>query len=259
MPSPQREPNAAARFGKRRGTPVQSALRDRKVSPFRSTASHTGAVDRRTVSHYAAAHDGNGNVWSFPIDVDAVFASAGSRLVDPVLEQIVSGGQTGVDRGALNAALGADFPCGGWCPKGRLAEDGPIPDLYPLVETTTALYAARTRMNVRDSDGTLILTFGSPTGGTALTQRIVRDLKRPLLLLDLKRMPVADGVQPVLRWLARHPIHVMNVAGPRESTTPGIQQRTHTLLTEVLRQLRIQERARDESAYFQTDRSPASQ
>jgi hypothetical protein len=83
-----------------------------------------------------------------------------SGVTTSTLEKIISGGQTGVDRGALDAALEASFPCGGWCPKGRKAEDGPIPARYPLKEMDGPAYRLRTERNVRDSDGTLILFFG---------------------------------------------------------------------------------------------------
>src|SRR5512134_3746342 len=101
------------------------------------------------------------------------------------IERVVSGGQTGVDRAALDAALALGLPCGGWCPRGRRAEDGAIPLHYPLRETPTARYPQRTEWNVRDSDGTLILTRGRPRGGTAYTISVARRLGRPLLVVDL--------------------------------------------------------------------------
>src|SRR5690606_25772528 len=88
---------------------------------------------------------------------------------DFIIERIVTGGQTGTDRAALDFALEAGIACGGWCPRGRIAEDGPIAALYPLVETPTSLYEQRTEWNVRDSDATLVLTHGTPIGGTLLT------------------------------------------------------------------------------------------
>ena len=88
---------------------------------------------------------------------------------------IISGGQTGVDRAALDSALSYRVDCGGWCPEGRQAEDGPIPARYPLTELGGG-YAARTRKNVEDSDGTVILYFDTPTGGTEKTLRYCLDL-----------------------------------------------------------------------------------
>ncbi len=102
-----------------------------------------------------------------------------------MLEKIISGGQTGVDRAALDAALQCGFPCGGWCPKGRRAEDGRIDDRYPLSETPKRRYQQRTEWNVRDSDGTLILATGELTGGTLLTARLAEEYERPLFYVDL--------------------------------------------------------------------------
>jgi hypothetical protein len=104
-----------------------------------------------------------------------------------MLAKIISGGQTGVDRAALDVARELGLPCGGWCPKGRRAEDGPIPARYPLVETASASYPQRTRQNVLDADGTLILTMTPPTGGTALTIRIAEGNDKPYLVVDLSR------------------------------------------------------------------------
>jgi putative molybdenum carrier protein len=145
--------------------------------------------------------------------------------------RIVSGGQTGVDRAALDVALALEVPCGGWCPRERRAEDGPIPDRYPLTETPTASYPERTESNVRDSDGTLILTEGPPHGGTALTIELAGRLNKPYLVVDLTTCPAADTVQA---WLRSHRIGVLNVAGPREGERPGIYTRAAGFLRQVL-------------------------
>jgi hypothetical protein len=134
--------------------------------------------------------------------------------------KLVSGGQTGVDRAALDAARELGLACGGWCPCGRRAEDGRIPASYPLVETPRAAYPQRTEWNVRDSDATLVLARGRPCGGTALSVRLARRLRRPLLVVDLDR---GENALPEARaFLAAHAVRVMNVAGPRESEAPGI-------------------------------------
>ncbi|HSR12366.1 MAG TPA: putative molybdenum carrier protein, partial [Thermodesulfobacteriota bacterium] len=98
-----------------------------------------------------------------------------------MVKKIISGGQTGVDRAALDVALELGIPAGGWCPKGRRAEDGRIPDYYPLQEASSPEYPVRTQLNVEDSDGTLILYRNSPAGGTALTIRLAKRLKKPHL------------------------------------------------------------------------------
>jgi len=151
-----------------------------------------------------------------------------------MLEKIISGGQTGVDQAALDVALELDIPCGGWCPRGRWSEDGPIDERYPLVESSSADPSERTERNVRDSNGTLIiarLTKGELTGGTALTHRIAVELGRPLLLAD-PRDPQAP--RAIAAWLQDNSIAVLNVAGPRESTRPGIYDLAVVLLRAVL-------------------------
>jgi hypothetical protein len=149
-----------------------------------------------------------------------------------MLERIVSGGQTGVDRGALDAALAAGLPLGGWCPRGRRAEDGVIPARYPLRESESHRYAQRTEWNVRDSDGTLILTRAGISGGTALTARLAKRYGRPLLVVTLSE---DSRVDPVLEWLRSEAIRVLNVAGPRESAQPGIQRQAAAFLQRVFR------------------------
>lgn len=134
--------------------------------------------------------------------------------------RIVSGGQTGVDRAALDVALEHGIDCGGWCPQGRKAEDGPIPERYPLKETPWDGYPQRTEWNVRDSDGTLILTRGEPDRGTALTLRLAQEKKKPCLVVDLAE---EVDVERIRAWLEENHIATLNVAGPRESSAPGIQ------------------------------------
>ena len=134
-------------------------------------------------------------------------------------ERIVSGGQTGVDRGALDAALALGIPHGGWCPHGRLAEDGPIPDRYTLVETDSPDYRERTERNVLDSQGTLILYQGPLRGGTKLTAELAKKYRRACLIVDLDEPLPASEVR---NWLRATRLGVLNVAGPRESQSPGI-------------------------------------
>jgi hypothetical protein len=148
-----------------------------------------------------------------------------------VVERIVSGGQTGVDRAALDTALLLGIPSGGWCPRGRRAEDGPIDARYPLRETPSADYPERTEWNVRDSDGTLVLTRGRPSGGTAFTIALARRHGRPLLVLDLEQDPDPSEVQ---RWTETSEVAVLNIAGPRESQQPGIQDEARRFLEEAL-------------------------
>jgi len=150
-----------------------------------------------------------------------------------MIKKIISGGQTGVDRAALDVALELGIPCGGWCPKGRKAEDGPIDARYPLKETSSSDYPVRTEKNVKDSDGTLILTWGTPTGGTAFTIKMVEKHRKPYLLIDLsKNMDLVE----VVNWIKPEGISVLNVAGPRESKAPGIYQKATRFLREFLRE-----------------------
>lgn len=133
--------------------------------------------------------------------------------------KIVSGGQTGVDRAALDAAIALDIPHGGWCPRGRLAENGRIPSRYKLTETDSPHYAVRTERNVLDSDATLILCRGTPSGGTELTLRLADQHRRPAMIVDLDAPIVADEIHA---WLTEYAVSTLNVAGPRESQSPGI-------------------------------------
>ena len=140
-----------------------------------------------------------------------------------MIERIVSGGQTGVDRGALDAALAADFPCGGWCPAGRKAEDGVIPTRYPLKEIAHSDYRRRTLCNVRDADGTLILYRAVLSGGTRLTSEFCEREHKPVLLLDAAHTTPGRAARLLRAFVEREGIRALNVAGPRESGWPGAQ------------------------------------
>lgn len=135
--------------------------------------------------------------------------------------RIVSGGQTGVDRGALDAALEAGAPCGGACPAGRRAEDGRIPDRYPVTPLAAADYVTRTEANVRDTDATLILCPGPPAGGTALTVRFAERHGRPVCLIDAERLAPEEAGREARRFVADHGVRRLNVAGPRASGWPA--------------------------------------
>lgn len=147
-------------------------------------------------------------------------------------EKIVSGGQAGVDRAALDTALALGIPCAGWCPKGRRAEDGAIPGRYPVIETESADYEERTRLNVGDSDATLILAPGPLSGGTGLTAETAAAQGKPCLVAD--PLISSPDAQAVADWLAENEVRVLNVAGPRESAQPGIYRAAADFLAIVL-------------------------
>jgi len=136
-----------------------------------------------------------------------------------------------VDRAALDVALELGLPCGGWCPKRRRAEDGTIPDRYPLQETPSSDYRVRTEKNIEESDGTLVLAWGPPMGGTALTLKLSRRHHKPYFVVDLVHGGDALSVQ---EWVWTKKIRILNVAGPRESEAPGIHARAISFLKEVL-------------------------
>lgn len=148
--------------------------------------------------------------------------------------QIVSGAQTGVDRAALDVAVALGLPCGGWVPRGRRAEDGRVPSSYPMRETASAGYPQRTRLNVRDSDATLILSRGAPSGGTALTLACAKGLRRPCMVVDLDTADASETTSAVRAWLHRNDVRILNVAGPRESTAPGIAAEAGAFLRALL-------------------------
>lgn len=147
------------------------------------------------------------------------------------IEKVISGGQTGVDRAALAVAVFLEISHGGWCPRGRRAEDGTIPECYEMQETDSPNYAVRTLQNILDSDGTLVLTRGVISGGTALTINLARRNRRPLLVLNLAE---EHDYLVFRRWLIDQQIRVLNVAGPRESSEPNITSEAEQFLTNGL-------------------------
>jgi len=144
--------------------------------------------------------------------------------------RIVSGGQTGVDRAALDVAMALGIEHGGWCPAGRLSEDGSIPSRYELRETDSSDYRVRTEQNVIDSDATLILYEGRMKGGTLLTRRICVDLDKPFLAVRID----SGNVVAARQWLQQVQPITLNVAGPRESTALGIFGRSMEFLLQLL-------------------------
>jgi hypothetical protein len=148
----------------------------------------------------------------------------------PRLERIVSGGQTGADRAALDWAVENGVAHGGWCPNGRRAEDGQIAQRYALRETPSHDYQQRTRWNVRDSDGTLIFSRTLKlSGGSAYTARCAERLGKPWRHIR----PGADGIQSIQSFLEQHRVRTLNVAGPRVSTDPGIYDYVFNLLEQL--------------------------
>ena len=131
--------------------------------------------------------------------------------------KIISGGQTGVDRAALDVALRHRFKCGGWCPAERLDEFGKIPDHYPVQELKSGGFSERTLQNVKDSDGTVVIYPGELRGGTEQTIRFCADLKRPHRLIDASKLSLERASELIADFVCENKIGTLNVAGPRQS------------------------------------------
>jgi len=157
-------------------------------------------------------------------------AAAGAQAPFNWVNKIVSGGQSGADRAALDWAIAAGIEHGGWCPAGRRAEDGIIDAKYRLVETESADYRERTGKNVADSDGTLIVNLGELGEGTLETLRIARKLSKPHLVVQADHGIADEDGRAVVAWLQQSKICTLNVAGPRASKRPGIYAATWRLL-----------------------------
>jgi len=192
-------------------------------------------------------------------------------ISDEEFLKIISGGQTGVDRGALDAALAFEVECGGWCPAGRLAENGTIPERYPVVELANAGYAERTARNVADSDGTLVISKGEPIGGTRETVDCCIEMRKPYLIIDCASMSLEETIEaatefvkslssradardlPVGQAISEHSrgstvraglalsarlgMTVVNLAGPRASQWPEGHKTAQQIVSGILRRL----------------------
>jgi hypothetical protein len=150
-------------------------------------------------------------------------------------KKIISGGQTGVDRAALDVCMERNFPCSGWCPKGRLAEDGVINREYPLTETNEAEYSFRTIKNVIDSDGTIIISPENLSGGTQFTYQTAIERQKPVLAIHPTNQINSSLFSEVKDWLRTNKIEILNIAGPRESEWPEGYKITHEIVSGILR------------------------
>jgi hypothetical protein len=151
-----------------------------------------------------------------------------------MITRIISGGQTGADRAALDFAIKHNIPYGGWVPKGRKTEDGTLPEKYQLQEMRTGEYSKRTEQNVLDSDGTLIVSHGMLTGGSALTEFLAEKHQKPCIHVDLNLLSMQEAAQIINKWIQSHKLKVLNVAGPGASKDPKIYQATRNLLEKAL-------------------------
>jgi hypothetical protein len=152
-----------------------------------------------------------------------------------MITKIISGGQTGADRAALDAAIELGIPQGGWVPKGRKTEAGPLPAKYQMQEMPTGDYPPRTEQNVVESDGTLIVSHGELTGGSEYTCRVAEKHGKPWMHVDASQVSVEAAVEFVRAWISGSQIKVLNVAGPRASKVPRIYSTTKRILKKVLR------------------------
>jgi len=148
--------------------------------------------------------------------------------------KIISGGQTGVDRAALDAALESGTSAGGWCPEGRQAEDGPIAEKYPLQELPDGGYKERTLKNVQDSDATVIIYFESISGGTGETLAYCLNEKKPYLLIDGSGISEESASKRIKHFIDENQISLLNVAGPRASKEKRAYEYTKQVITLML-------------------------
>ncbi len=150
-----------------------------------------------------------------------------------MLEKIISGGQTGADQGALDTAMRLGIEHGGWIPRGRKTEAGPLPDKYQLMEMPTGEYHLRTEKNVVSAEATVIFSHGPLSGGSLLAQQVAQRHGRPWLHVDLNTASAFDAARNLNDWIKKYDVRVLNVAGPRASQDPHIYQATGDILESV--------------------------
>ncbi len=150
-----------------------------------------------------------------------------------IVNKIISGGQTGADRAALDTAIKFNMPHGGWITRGRRTESGPLPGCYNLVEMASRDYPARTRKNIIDADGTIIIARGPLTGGSHLTHKIAMQAGKFLCRIDLLEQDIFEASLIIQDFIVSHHIQVLNVAGPRASHDPDIYFDVRTILQAV--------------------------
>jgi hypothetical protein len=175
----------------------------------------------------------------------------------PVIKKIISGGQTGADQGALDAAIKLGIPHGGWIPKGRLTEKGPLPDKYDLTEMPDTSYALRTEQNVIDSDGTLIISHGELSEGSDYTRKMAIKHHRPWLYINLNKTPAFKATNLISSWIKENTIEILNVAGSRESKDNLIYQDVSKIIESVY-YLELIENSRPESQQLQNNERSVS-
>ena len=150
-----------------------------------------------------------------------------------MISKIISGGQTGVDRAALDVAIEMGLPYGGWLPRGRKTEDGELSAKYKMKEMQVFSYSKRTEQNVIDSEGTLIISRGTLKGGSELTREMAMRHERPCLHVDLSTVNTFQAAKDISAWIVQHQIEILNVAGPRSSEDAEIYKLTVKILKAV--------------------------
>jgi hypothetical protein len=150
-----------------------------------------------------------------------------------MIEKIISGGQTGADQAALDAAIKLNIPHGGWISKGRITENGTLPDKYNLIEMPTHSYAERTKKNIIEADGTLILSHGDLSGGSEYTKMMAERCDKKFLCIDFNKTDVFNAAHEINDWIVKNDIKILNVAGARASRDPSMYEKIKGILQAV--------------------------